>query len=133
MAFVCTFRVCHARDLAWELVNGDDGGGLHGKVASNSEESWPTFLMYTSMITYITSYKAINTKLIGLGCPAHPREDQTWNCTHIICPHTHRLLKVFLNLCEIVSISRIVKNRHVFNALILRRLNPPRRLNAQLS
>ena len=104
-----TFRVCHARDLAWELVNGDDGGGLYGKVASNSEDSWPMFLIYTSMVTYITSYKAINTKLIGLGCPAHPREDQTWNCTHIICPHTHRLLKVFLNLCEIVSISRIVK------------------------
>ena len=38
MAFVCTFRVCHARDLAWELVNGDDGGGLYGKVASNSED-----------------------------------------------------------------------------------------------
>ena len=67
MAFVCTFRVCHARDLAWELVNGDDGGGLYGKVASNSEDSWPMFLIYTSMVTYITSYKAINTKLIGWG------------------------------------------------------------------
>ena len=37
-----TFRVCHARDLAWELVNGDDGGGppvgLYGKVASKTED-----------------------------------------------------------------------------------------------
>ena len=66
MAFVCTFRVCHARDLACELVNG--GGppvGLYGKVASNSEDSWPMFLIYTSMFTYIKSYKAINTKLFG--------------------------------------------------------------------
>ena len=42
MAFVCTFRVCHARDLAWELVNGDDGGGppvgVYGKVASKTED-----------------------------------------------------------------------------------------------
>ena len=42
MGFVFTFRVCHARDLTWELVNGDDGGGppvgLYGKVASNSED-----------------------------------------------------------------------------------------------
>ena len=49
----------------------DDGGGppvgLYGKVASNSEDSWPMFLIYTSMVTYITSYKAINTKLIGWG------------------------------------------------------------------
>ena len=30
-------------------------------------------LIYTSMVTYITSYKPINTKLIGFGCPAHPR------------------------------------------------------------
>ena len=48
MAFVCTFRVCHARDLAWELVNGDDGGGppvgLYGKVASNSEDCGLCFL-----------------------------------------------------------------------------------------
>ena len=39
MAFVCTFRVCHARDLACELVNG--GGppvGLYGKVASKTED-----------------------------------------------------------------------------------------------
>ena len=43
-----TFRVCHARDLAWELVNGDDGGGppvgLYGKVASNSEDCGLCFL-----------------------------------------------------------------------------------------
>ena len=38
MAFVCTFRVCHARDLACELVNGDDGGGLYGKVAARNED-----------------------------------------------------------------------------------------------
>ena len=42
MAFVCTFRVCHARDLAWELVNGDDGGGppvgVYGKVAARNED-----------------------------------------------------------------------------------------------
>ena len=42
MAFVCTFRVCHARDRAWELVNGDDGGGppvgLCGKVAARNED-----------------------------------------------------------------------------------------------
>ena len=45
MAFVCTFRVCHARDLACELVNG--GGppvGLYGKVASNSEDCGLCFL-----------------------------------------------------------------------------------------
>ena len=65
MAFVCTFRVCHARDLACELVNGDDGGGLYGKVASKTEDSWPMLLIYTPMVTYITSYKGINTKLIG--------------------------------------------------------------------
>ena len=42
MGFVFTFRVCHARDLTWELVNGDDGGGppvgLYGKVASKTED-----------------------------------------------------------------------------------------------
>ena len=40
-----TFRVCHARDLACELVNG--GGppvGLYGKVASNSEDCGLCFL-----------------------------------------------------------------------------------------
>ena len=43
MAFVFTFPVCHVRDLAWELVNGDDGGGppvgLYGKVASKTKDS----------------------------------------------------------------------------------------------
>ena len=29
--------------------------------------AWPMVLIYTSMVTYITSYKAINTKLIGWG------------------------------------------------------------------
>ena len=42
MAFFFTFRVCHARDLAWELVNGDDGGGppvgVYGKVAARNED-----------------------------------------------------------------------------------------------
>ena len=41
MALVFTFRVCHARDLAWELVNGDDGGGppvgVYGTVAARNE------------------------------------------------------------------------------------------------
>ena len=62
---VCFYVSCLSRSRSWELVNGDDGGGppvgLYGKVASNSEDSWPMFLIYTSMVTYITSYKAINT------------------------------------------------------------------------
>ena len=64
-----TFRVCHARDLAWELVNGDDGGGppvgVYGTVAARNEDGVPMCLINTSMATYITTYKAINTKLIG--------------------------------------------------------------------
>ena len=47
-----TFRVCHARDLAGELVNGDDGGGppvgVYGKVASNSEDGVARVPLYTS-------------------------------------------------------------------------------------
>ena len=69
MALVFTFRVCHARDLAWELVNGDDGGGppvgVYGKVAARNEDGVPMCLINTSMATYITTYKGINTKLIG--------------------------------------------------------------------
>ena len=46
------FRVCHARDLAGELVNGDDGGGppvgVYGKVASNSEDGVARVPLYTS-------------------------------------------------------------------------------------
>ena len=65
MAFVCTFRVCHARDLAWELVNGDDGGGppvgVHGKVAARNEDGVAHVSYRYLMNTYITSYKAINT------------------------------------------------------------------------
>ena len=80
MALVFTFRVCHARDLAWELVNGDDGGGppvgVYGKVASRNEDGVAHVPFIYLKCTYITTYRAINTKLIGLGCPAHPREDQ---------------------------------------------------------
>ena len=40
-----TFRVCHARDLAWELVNGDDGGGppvgVYGKFRLEMRLAWP--------------------------------------------------------------------------------------------
>ena len=36
-----------------------------GKLRLRLRTSWPMFLIYTSMFTYITSYKAINTKLIG--------------------------------------------------------------------
>ena len=47
------FRVCHARDLAGELVNGDDDGGgppvgVYGKVASNSEDGVARVPLYTS-------------------------------------------------------------------------------------
>ncbi len=74
--------------IAWELVNGDDGGGppvgVYGKVAARNEDGVPMCLINTSMATYITTYKGINTKLIGLGCPAQPREDQTWNYTYHI-------------------------------------------------
>ncbi len=42
MALVFTFRACHARDLAWELVNGNDGGGppvgVYGTVAARNED-----------------------------------------------------------------------------------------------
>ena len=41
------------------------------------------FLIYTSMVTYITSYKAINTKLIGLGCPAPTRARIKHGIIHI--------------------------------------------------
>ena len=62
MAFVFTFRVCHARDLAWELVKGDDGGGppvgVYGKVAARNEDGVAHVPLYTSN-TYIL-------QLIGL-------------------------------------------------------------------
>ena len=52
MAFFFTFRVWHARDLAWELVNGDDGGGppvgLYGKVASRNDDGVAHVPLYTS-------------------------------------------------------------------------------------
>ena len=68
MAFFFTFRVCHARDLAWELVNGDDGGGppvgVYGKVAARNEDGvahvyykyldghiYYTYIHYTSKFT----------------------------------------------------------------------------------
>ena len=35
----------------------------------------PMFLIYTSMVTYITSYKGINTKLIGWVISPPARED----------------------------------------------------------
>ena len=69
MAFVCTFRVCHARDLAWELVNGDDGGGppvgLYGKVASKTKDSVAHVPFMYLKYTYMTTYRTIITKLIG--------------------------------------------------------------------
>ena len=65
MAFVCTFRVCHARDLACELVNGDDGGGppvgVYGKVASRNEDALAHVPFIYLKFTYITTYRAINT------------------------------------------------------------------------
>ena len=75
MAFVCTFRVCHARDLAWELVNGDDGGGppvgVYGKVAARNEDGVAHVYYKYLKLTYITRYRDINTKLIGwTGHPA---------------------------------------------------------------
>ena len=64
MAFVCTFRVCHARDLAWELVNGDDGGGppvgVYGKVAARNEDGVAHVPFIYLKYTYITTYRAIN-------------------------------------------------------------------------
>ena len=49
-----TFRVCHARDLAWELVNGDDGGGppvgVYGKLRLEMRMAWPMCPLYTSNI-----------------------------------------------------------------------------------
>ena len=65
MAFVCTFRVCHARDLAWELVNGDDGGGppvgVYGKLRLEMRMAWPMCPLYTS-----------NTHMLQLiGLPIH--------------------------------------------------------------
>ena len=59
MAFFFTFRVCHARDLACELVNG--GGppvGVYGKVAARNEDGVAHVPLYTSN-TYIL-------QLIGL-------------------------------------------------------------------
>ena len=77
MAFFFTFRVCHARDLAWELVNGDDGGGppvgVYGKVAARNEDGVAHVPFIYLKCTYITRYKVINTKLMGFGCPAHQR------------------------------------------------------------
>jgi hypothetical protein len=64
MAFVFTFRVCHARDLAWELVNGDDGGGppvgVYGKVAARNEDGVAHVPFIYLKYTYITTYRAIN-------------------------------------------------------------------------
>ena len=44
----------NVRDLAWELVNGDDGGGppvgVYGKVASNSEDGVARVPLYTSNV-----------------------------------------------------------------------------------
>ena len=63
---VLTFCFCRARHLASEWVNGDDGGGppvgLYGKVAARNEDGVPICLINTSMATYITTYKGINTK-----------------------------------------------------------------------
>ena len=69
MAFFFTFRVCHARDLAWELVNGDDGGGppvgVYGKVAARNEDGVAHVPFIYLKCTYITTYRDIITKLIG--------------------------------------------------------------------
>ena len=45
-----------------------DGGvpvSGHGKVASRNEDGLAHVPLYTSMVTYITTYKAISTRLIG--------------------------------------------------------------------
>ena len=43
--FFFDFRIYHARDLAWELVNGDDGGGppvgVYGKLRLEMRLAWP--------------------------------------------------------------------------------------------
>ena len=50
---------------AWELVNGDDGGGppvgLYGKVASKTKDSVAHVPFIYLKYTYITTYRAINT------------------------------------------------------------------------
>ena len=65
MAFFLTFRVFHARDLASEWINGDDGGGLpvggHGKVASQTEDGVAHVSYKYLICTYINIHKAINT------------------------------------------------------------------------
>ena len=69
MAFFSTFRVCHARDLASEWINGDDGGGLpvggHGKVASQTEDGVAHVSYKYLICTSINIHKSINTYLIG--------------------------------------------------------------------
>ena len=55
--------------IAWEWINGDGGGGLpvgrHAKVASQTEDGVAHISYIYLMNTYITTYKVINTKLIG--------------------------------------------------------------------
>ena len=62
-----------ARDVRWYIIVKPhvsyDGGGVpvggHAKVASRSEDGVVAHVpSYTSMVTYITSYKAISTKLM---------------------------------------------------------------------
>jgi hypothetical protein len=59
------FRVCHARDLAAEWVNGDDGGGppvgVYGKVAARNEDGVAHVTFIYLKYTYITIYNTINT------------------------------------------------------------------------
>ena len=52
--------------------------GGHGKVASQTEDGVAHVSLYT-IYTYITTYKTINTKLIGWG--AQPI--RSWNLYHI--------------------------------------------------
>ena len=98
MAFFFTFRVCHARDLAWELVNGDDGGGppvgVYGKVAARNEDGVAHVPFIYLKCTYITRYKVINTKLMGFGCPAHQRGVASVG----FCHWNHEKLYLYNNL-----------------------------------
>ena len=73
MAFFFTFRVCHARDLAWELVNGDDGGGppvgVYGKVAARNEDG--VAHVYYKYLDGHIYYTYIHLDRLGLDPGAH--------------------------------------------------------------